>query len=43
MLEVVRELKDINVEGELVNLRFMYGYNIDDGEIAINVILLPAN
>lgn len=83
MLEVVRELKDINVdvyfekenihsisgdgelmltilasfaqeesrsvsenckwrirkgflEGELVNLRFMYGYNIDDGEITIN-------
>ena len=90
MLEVVRELKDINVdvyfekenihsisgdgelmltilasfaqeesrsvsenckwrirkgflEGELVNLRFIYGYNIDDEEITINVILLPAN
>lgn len=31
------------LEGELVNLRFIYGYNIDDEEITINVILLPAN
>jgi site-specific DNA recombinase len=31
------------LEGEIVNLRFIYGYNIDDGEITINLILLPAN